>query len=137
MPLFGLVSCFILHFVLWLICFDSSKATSFPGSRDRGNEVASKVLKVGGKQKPYQMWQAGISLAGFPHDGIWRPARSLARASRQLCRLPKMHSNKLITWFKFKLPSYYSWCRLVFDEVQHASKLAISVENYRPQRFFV
>ena len=68
----------MLHFVLWLICFDSSKATSFPG-----NEVASKVLKVGRKQKPYQMWQAGISLAaceflaGFAREGIWRPARTL------------------------------------------------------------
>ena len=27
---------------------------------------SSKVLKVGGKQKPYQMWQAGISLAASP-----------------------------------------------------------------------
>ena len=37
----------MLHFVLWLAyLIDSSKA-----------------IKVGGKQKPYEMWQAGNSLA--------------------------------------------------------------------------
>ena len=61
MPLFGLVSCFMLHFVLWLAYLIDP----------------SKVLKVGGKQKPYQMWQAGISLAGFAREGIWWPARTL------------------------------------------------------------
>ena len=39
------------------------------------------MIKVGGKQKPYEMWQAGISLAasplanslaGFAMEGIWR-----------------------------------------------------------------
>ena len=34
---------------------------------------SSKVIKVGGKQKPYEMWQAGISLAASPL------ANSLAR----------------------------------------------------------
>ena len=37
---------FMLHFVLWLAHLTDS----------------SKVLKVGGKQKPYQMWNVGISL---------------------------------------------------------------------------
>ena len=41
----------------------------------------SKVIKVGGKQKPYKMWQVGISLAasplansltGFAREVIWR-----------------------------------------------------------------
>ena len=27
---------------------------------------SSKAIKVGGKQKPYKMWQAGISLAASP-----------------------------------------------------------------------
>ena len=41
---------FVLHFVLWLAyLIDSSEA-----------------IKVGGKQKPYKMWQAGISLAALP-----------------------------------------------------------------------
>ena len=40
----------MLHFVLWLAyLIDSSKA-----------------IKVGGKQNPYKMWQAGISLAASP-----------------------------------------------------------------------
>ena len=38
----------MLHFVLWLVYLIDS----------------SKVIKVAGKQKPYEMWQAGISLAG-------------------------------------------------------------------------
>ena len=40
----------MLHFVLWLAYLIDS----------------SKVIKVGGKQKPYKMWQAGISLAASP-----------------------------------------------------------------------
>ena len=40
----------VIYFVLWLAYLIDS----------------SKVLKVGGKQKPYQMWQAGISLAASP-----------------------------------------------------------------------
>ena len=41
---------FMLHFVHWLAyLIDSSKA-----------------IKVGGRQKPYKMWQAGISLADSP-----------------------------------------------------------------------
>ena len=51
---------------------------------------------MGGKQKPYEMWQAGISLAasplanslaGFAREGIWRLYRSPAHESRQLRRL--------------------------------------------------
>ena len=72
---------FVLHFVLWLAyLIDSSEA-----------------IKVGGKQKPYKMWQAGISLAalplakslaGFALEVIWRFCRcSLAHESRQLHRL--------------------------------------------------
>ena len=47
---------------------------------------SSKVVKVGGKQKPYEMWQAGISLAASPlanslasfaRDGICSAARPL------------------------------------------------------------
>ena len=40
----------MLRFVLWLAYLIDS----------------SKVIKVGGKQKPYKMWQAGISLAASP-----------------------------------------------------------------------
>ena len=40
----------IMYFVLWLAYLIHS----------------SKVLRVGGKQNPYQMWQAGISLASSP-----------------------------------------------------------------------
>ena len=40
----------MLHFVLWLAYLINS----------------SKAIKVGGKQKPYKMWQAGISLAASP-----------------------------------------------------------------------
>ena len=46
----------MLHFVLWLAyLIDSSKA-----------------IKVGGKQKPYEMWQAGISLAASPLENTSR-----------------------------------------------------------------
>ena len=41
----------MLHFVLWLAYLIDS----------------SKVIKVGGKQKPYEMWQAGISLEASSH----------------------------------------------------------------------
>ena len=55
-----ITSSFMLHFVLRLAyLIDSSKA-----------------IKVGGKQKPYEMWQAGISLAASPSRApreIWRP----------------------------------------------------------------
>ena len=58
----------MLHFVLWLAyLIDSSKA-----------------IKVGGKQKPYEMWQAGISLAASPLENM---VASPAHASRQLRRL--------------------------------------------------
>ena len=40
----------MLHLVLWLAYLIKS----------------SKAIKVGGKQKPYKMWQAGISLAASP-----------------------------------------------------------------------
>ena len=49
----------------------------------------SKVIKVGGKQNPYEMWQAGNSLAasplvnslaGFAREEIWRLRRTLARS---------------------------------------------------------
>ena len=49
----------------------------------------SKVIKVGGKQNPYEMWQAGNSLAASPlvnslageaREGIWRLRRTLARS---------------------------------------------------------
>ena len=54
-------------------------------------------MKVGGKQNPYEMWQAGISLAASPlakslagPQGIWRLRRhSPAHESRQLRRLRK------------------------------------------------
>jgi len=48
------------------------------------------VIKVGGKQKPYEMWQAGISLAasplanslaGFSREGICSAARPLTNAA--------------------------------------------------------
>ena len=68
----------MLHFVLWLAYLIASS-------------------KVGGKQKPYEMWQARISLAtsplakslaGFARKGIWRlRRRSPAHESRQLRRL--------------------------------------------------
>ena len=55
------------------------------------------MIKVGVKQKPYDMWQVGIllvaslltnSLAGFTHEGISRLCRCLpAHESRQLQRL--------------------------------------------------
>ena len=58
---------------------------------------SSKVIKVGGKQKPYNMWHVRIllaalpltnSLAGFAHEGIWRLRRcSPAHESHQLQRL--------------------------------------------------
>ena len=59
----------MLRFVLWLAYLIDS----------------SKVIKVGGKQKPYKMWQAGISLAASPlakslageaREVIWRLSRS-------------------------------------------------------------
>ena len=59
------------------------------------------MIKVGGKQKPYEMWQAGISLAalplanslaGFAREGIWQLCRSPAHKSRQLRRLSS-HKN--------------------------------------------
>ena len=67
---FGLVSCFMLHFVLWLAYLIDP----------------SKVLKVGGKQKPYQMWQAGISLAASPLANSSRasPAMEYGAAARPL-----------------------------------------------------
>ena len=41
----------------------------------------SKVLKVGGKQKPYQMWQAGISpLANFSRSPATEYGGPLARS---------------------------------------------------------
>ena len=49
----------MLRFVLWLAYLIDS----------------SKVIKVGGKQKPYKMWQAGISLAGKAREVIWRLRR--------------------------------------------------------------
>ena len=70
---------FMLRFVLWLAYLIDS----------------SKVIKVGGKQKPYKMWQAGISLAASPlanslageaREVIWW-LRSPAHESRQLRRL--------------------------------------------------
>ena len=58
---------------------------------------SSKVIKVGSKQKPYEMWPAVISLAaslltnslaGKGRERIWRLCRCLpAHESRQLCRL--------------------------------------------------
>jgi len=54
------------------------------------------VIKVGGKQKPYEMWQAGNSLAasplvdsfaGFEREYGGSAARSPAPESRQLRRL--------------------------------------------------
>ena len=39
---------------------------------------SSKVIKVGGKQKPYKMWQAGILLAASPL------ANSLAGEAREV-----------------------------------------------------
>ena len=50
------------------------------------------MIKVGGKQKPYEMWQAGISLGASPLakslTGEWRLRRhSPAHESRQLRRL--------------------------------------------------
>ena len=72
-----MTSSFMLHFVLWLAYLIES----------------SKAIKVGGKQKPYEMWQAGISLAASPLKNSSRasPARNMAaspaRASRQLRRL--------------------------------------------------
>ena len=54
-------------------------------------------MKVGGKQKPYEMWQAGISLAASAlansladeaRERIWRLRyRSPSHESRQLRRL--------------------------------------------------
>ena len=44
-------SSFMLHYVLWLAYLIG----------------LSKVIRVGGKQKPNEMWQAGISLAALPH----------------------------------------------------------------------
>ena len=52
------------YFVLWLVYLIDS----------------SKVIKVGGKQNPYEMWQAGISLAASPL------AKSLADFARS--RIP-------------------------------------------------
>ena len=70
----------MLHFVLWLAyLIDSSKA-----------------IKVGGKQKPYEMWQAGISLAASPLENSSRNmAASPAHASRQLRRLIKARLRNL------------------------------------------
>jgi len=54
---------------------------------------SSKVIKVGGEQKPYEMWQAGNSLAASPLAnflaGGGSAARSPAHESRQLRRLWK------------------------------------------------
>ena len=63
----------MLHFVLWLAYLIASS-------------------KVGGKQKPYEMWQAGISLAASrlakSLASLWRlRRRSPAHESRQLRRL--------------------------------------------------
>ena len=64
------------------------------------------MIKVGGKQKPYEMWQAGISLAasplakslaGFAREGIWRLCRSPAHESRQLRRLIRSVIIRVIT----------------------------------------
>ena len=54
----------MLHFVLWLVYLIDS----------------SKVIKVGGKQNPYEMWQAGISLAAAPlaKSLAASPARNMA-----------------------------------------------------------
>ena len=74
----------VTYFVLWLAYLIDS----------------SKVLKVGGKQKTYQMWQAGISLAASPLANSSRASPALA--SRQLRRL-RVNSNKIAFFFKYRI----------------------------------
>jgi len=74
MPLFGLVQ------ALFSLC-------SLIGS--------SKVIKVDGKQKPYEMWQAGNSLARFAREYGGSAARSPAPESRLLRRLDEPISARL------------------------------------------
>ena len=61
------------------------------------------MIKVSSKQKPYKMWQAGISLAalpltnslaGFAWKGIWRLCRSPAHESSQLRRLNRREDHE-------------------------------------------
>jgi len=49
---------------------------------------SSKVIKVGGKEKPYEMWQEGFAARKFPaREYGGSAARSPAHESRQLHRL--------------------------------------------------
>ena len=64
----------MLHFVLWLAyLIDSSKA-----------------IKVGGKQKPYEMWQAGNSLAASPLANSSR-----ASPERNIAALPPLARSRI------------------------------------------
>ena len=95
----------------------------------------SKVIKVGGKQKPYEMRQAGISLAasplanslaGFAMEGIWRLCRSPAHESRQLRRLH----------FVFPVDCFKTSCLMFVDTERHRQNLRWYIPLLRSRKWY-
>ena len=96
------------------------------------------MIKVGGKQKPYEMWQAGNSLAasplanflaGFAREDGGSAARSPAHESRQLRRLADKQYI-LYTVIHFKILECIFQAHLLLNKLFYKLLIKSAIDRY-------